>query len=386
MERSQWRRERFSCFVNQPPLPIWQVMKKRKILNYLIAGVWIANGLFCKVLNLVPRHQEIVARILGTAHAEVFTRAIGFAEIAMAVWILSGFKSKLNAITQVLVIGTMNSVEFIMAPDLLLWGRFNALFAFLFILVILYSEFYLSLKNHPFAVEAFFESSLVFTFAVPKGQVQHLIPECLELDTFDDKWAFIAVAMVQTKSLRPKGFPKMLGNDFFLIGYRLFVRYTSQAGKNLRGLYILRSETDKKKMEFLGNIFTHYNYTTTDIHQIRQNGTTEISSKKSGFKIRIDNSGNENVSLPAGSPFADWKEARRFAGPLPFTFTCNAVDKEVLIIEGVRENWKPTPVKVIDQNFSFIDGMKLNDVRLANTFIIHDIPYFWKKGKIEQWK
>src|SRR5688572_5482926 len=132
-----------------------------------------------------------------------------------------------------------------------------------------------SLKNHPFAVEAFFESSLVFTFAIPKEEIQHLIPECLELDTLHDKWAFIAVAMVQTKALRPKGFPKMLGNDFFLIGYRVFVRFINGAGKNLRGLYILKSETDKRKMEFFGNIFTHYNYTTTDINQKIQNGTTE---------------------------------------------------------------------------------------------------------------
>jgi hypothetical protein len=118
-------------------------MISNKLLNYLIAAVWIANGLFCKVLNLVPRHQEIVARIIGNAHAGVLTRAIGFSEVAMAVWILSGFRTKLNAIAQVVVIATMNCLEFIMAPDLLLWGRFNALFAFLFILVILYNEFYL---------------------------------------------------------------------------------------------------------------------------------------------------------------------------------------------------------------------------------------------------
>src|SRR3569833_3044424 len=97
------------------------------------------------------------------------------------------------------------------------------------------------LKNHPFAVEAFFQSSIVLTLAAPKEQLQHLIPKCLSLDTFDDKWAFIAVALVQTKHLRPKGFPKILGNNFFLIGYRVFVRYRNYAGKKLRGLYILRS-------------------------------------------------------------------------------------------------------------------------------------------------
>ncbi len=242
------------------------------------------------------------------------------------------------------------------------------------------------LKDHPFAVEAFFESSLVLTFAVPKEQLQHLIPECLELDTFNDKYAFIAMAMVQTKELRPKGFPRFMGNDFFLIGYRVFVKYHTNEGKRLRGLYILKSETDKKKMEFMGNVFTHYNYTTTDIIQTQEGNTRTIKSSKSNFKIKVENSDGE-VSLPENSPFADWKEARRFAGPLPFTFTYNKEKKEVLIIEGVRENWTPKPVKVIEHHTSFIDSLKLtNSAVLANAFIITDIPYYWKKGKKELWK
>lgn len=242
-----------------------------------------------------------------------------------------------------------------------------------------------SLKNHPFAVEAFFERSLVFTFAIPKEQMQSMIPPCLELDTFNKKWAFIAVAMVQTKDLRPKGFPKFLGNDFFLIGYRVFVRYLNKAGKNLRGLYILKSETDSKKMEFLGNIFTHYQYTTTDINIINYDGTTEINSGNADFSVLIANHNEENIALPTGSPFTDWKEARRFAGPLPFTFTFNPDSRKVLIIEGVREHWKPKPISVLDYRFSFLNNMNLSDTHLANAFSIENIPYCWKKGRIEQW-
>ena len=111
--------------------------------NYFIAAVWLANGLFCKVLNLVPRHQKIVERILGTSRGRLLTVAIGFSEIAMAVWILSGVMTRLNAITQIVIIGAMNALEFVLAPDLLLWKRFNALFAFLFMLLIFYNEFYL---------------------------------------------------------------------------------------------------------------------------------------------------------------------------------------------------------------------------------------------------
>lgn len=242
-----------------------------------------------------------------------------------------------------------------------------------------------SLKNHPFAVEAHFESSTVLTFAVPKEQLQNLIPECLELDSFEDKYAFVAVAMVQTKALRPKGFPKFMGNDFFLIGYRIFVRYTNNAGKRLRGLYIIKSETNKKRMELLGNIFTHYNYTTTDILQTSHNTTTEIKSTQSKFNLLIDTSA-EDVALPIHSPFPDWAAARRFAGPLPFTFTYNAPKKEVLIIEGVRKNWTPKPLKVLEYHFHFLEKLNLQNAVLANAFIIENIPYYWKKGKIEKWK
>jgi hypothetical protein len=364
-------------------------------LNYFIAIVWLVNGLFCKVLNLVPRHQQIVERILGTADGRFLTILIGIAEIGMAVWIFSGISARSNAVTQIILIGGMNTLEFFLAPDLLLWGKGNALFAFMFMLLIYYNAFYHRknlkqqallpfLKNHPFAVEAFFESSLVLTFAVPKEKIQHFIPEFLQLDTFQNRWAFIAVAMVQTRNLRPKGFPKIFGNDFFLIGYRVFVRFTNSAGRNLRGLYILRSETNKKKMEFFGNLFTHYDYTTTDVAQINRGDANEIVSKGSGFNIVIERTNGE-ISLPSGSPFRNWKEARHFAGPLPFTFT-SASDKKVLIVEGVRQNWKPTPVKVRDYSFSFLSNMELGEIELANAFIIENVPYYWKKGKIEQWK
>ncbi len=242
-----------------------------------------------------------------------------------------------------------------------------------------------SLKNHPFAVEAFFESSIVLTFAVPKEQLEGLIPECLQLDIFQDQWAFIAVAMVQTKDLRPKGFPKVMGNDFFLIGYRVFVRYTNSKGKKLRGLYILKSETNKKKMQIMGNIFTHYNYTTTDIEQKSQGSIKKISSQQSNFKIQIEQT-ESPIALPLHSPFADWKEARRFAGPLPFTFTYNNKTKEVLIIEGVRHDWTPKPIKVIDYHFEFLKSLSLENSLLANAFSINNIPYYWKKGKVELWQ
>lgn len=109
--------------------------------NYIIAAVWIANGLFCKVFNLVPRHEQIVAAILGEKHSGLLTRTIGFAEIAMAIWILSGIRSKWSAVVQMAVIATMNVLEYIVAPELLLWGKMNSVFALIFIIFIYVNEF-----------------------------------------------------------------------------------------------------------------------------------------------------------------------------------------------------------------------------------------------------
>lgn len=241
------------------------------------------------------------------------------------------------------------------------------------------------LKNHPFPVAAFFESSLVLTFALPKEQLESLIPPCVTLDTFEDQWAFVAVAMVQTKGLRPKGFPNFLGNDFFLIGYRIFVRYTNEQGKRLRGLYILKSETNKKKMEYLGNIFTHYNYSTTDIQQQKSGGDYSVNSQQSDFEVKVVLTEKE-IELPPSSPFVDWKTARRFAGPLPFTFSYLEKKQQVLIIQGMRQNWKPRPVKVLSQRFGWLDQPAFEGARLASAFIIEDIPYHWQKGRKEAWK
>ncbi|MBT1696062.1 hypothetical protein KK083_04185 [Fulvivirgaceae bacterium PWU4] len=114
------------------------------IATTFICLVWFINGLLCKVLTLVPRHQEIVSRILGAEYAWLFTKAIGVAEILMVVWIVSRIQRRFCSLFQIAVVATMNIMEFILVPDLLLFGRMNIVFASLFIGLIYVNEFILS--------------------------------------------------------------------------------------------------------------------------------------------------------------------------------------------------------------------------------------------------
>ncbi|MCF8275532.1 MAG: DoxX-like family protein [Flavobacteriales bacterium] len=117
-----------------------------KYSGFLVALVWFINGLVCKVFGLVPRHEMIVSQILGADYGPFLTVGIGFSEILMGVWVLSRVASKFNAVAQIVIVLTMNVLEFILVPDLLLWGRFNAMFAVLFVSFVYYREFKLNPK------------------------------------------------------------------------------------------------------------------------------------------------------------------------------------------------------------------------------------------------
>jgi len=86
------------------------------------------------------RHELIVARILGAQHALLITKAIGMGEILMAVWILIRIQPRWSFWAQVVIVAVMNILEFILAPDLLLFGRLNIVIAALFILFLSYIE------------------------------------------------------------------------------------------------------------------------------------------------------------------------------------------------------------------------------------------------------
>jgi len=191
--------------------------------------------------------------------------------------------------------------------------------------------------------------------------------------------------MVQTEGLRPSYLPEIMGQDFFLAGYRIFSNYTTVEGKKLRGLRILRSDAARKLIKCMGNLLTHYNYCHSKVRVIEENRHLEI-------KIQTDRSeadlhvvadiGSDVETLPGGSPFISLREARRFAGPLPYTFDYEEQTHSVIQIHGQRRNWnpRPVPVRVLETSFFKHPPFDRAQPVLANAFHIQDIPYRWERG------
>jgi hypothetical protein len=122
------------------------------VLQIAIGMVWLINGLYCKWLGAVPRHQQIVATILGDTHASLLTRLIGIGEVGIACWMFTGKSLHICVGCQILLVVAMNTIEFIFAPHLLLFGAYNAVFALAFVLflwAVAYPIFYKhTIVNH----------------------------------------------------------------------------------------------------------------------------------------------------------------------------------------------------------------------------------------------
>jgi hypothetical protein len=96
------------------------VARRWPILRLATASVWIVFGLVFKVLQVVPRHETIVATVLGQTYARPVTLAIGCAETLMGLWILSQRWPRSCAATQTIAIIGMNALELSLAREHLL--------------------------------------------------------------------------------------------------------------------------------------------------------------------------------------------------------------------------------------------------------------------------
>lgn len=240
------------------------------------------------------------------------------------------------------------------------------------------------LKRHAIPIKAHFRASLVLAYAVPAPILQPLLPPGLTLDTYGD-CGFLAIALVETQHLRPSLLPTQCGTSFFLSGYRIFTRYQTLAGRSLRGLRILRSDTNRRSMQLFGNLLTHYHY---EYSQVRINATPQkyevqvtTSSGHADLHVEADLSTTSSAP-PAGSPFPNLTEARKFAGPLPFTFDYEPQTHSIIRVEGVRRQWTPRPVSVTVHKNTFLDQPTFRNAGaiLANAFYLEDVPYAWRPG------
>jgi len=237
------------------------------------------------------------------------------------------------------------------------------------------------LRRHPLAIRTTLHDCITLTYALPAAVLRPMLPPGLELETIGDD-GFVAIAVVQARGLRPAGLPAALGQDFFLAGYRIFTRFRNAEGRSLRGLRILRSDTDRKLMQIGGNLLTHYNYRRCDATIVTRASQIDVAvHSRDGADLDLT-AHLDCSSLPATSPFTSTAQARRFAGPLPYTFDYERDAHAIVSIRASRANWMPQPIGVTVRRLGFFDQPAFRGCtpRLAAAFHVANVDYRWERG------
>lgn len=81
------------------------------LLRFGVAAVWLYEGLWCKLLGGVPHQTDIVAAhpLFGKKLAATFLQTLAWVEMALAVWVMAGWKPVLAALAQTLLLVVMNA-------------------------------------------------------------------------------------------------------------------------------------------------------------------------------------------------------------------------------------------------------------------------------------
>jgi hypothetical protein len=245
------------------------------------------------------------------------------------------------------------------------------------------------LRRHPVPIQAFFNYSLALTFALPVDALEPLLPPGLALDTWRGH-GFLAIALVDTAGLRPVGAPRFLGQDFFLVGYRVFARARNAADGSasaLRGLRILRSDANRVRMVVGGNLLTRYAYRLARVDVSADGGRLEIRVRTRGGTADLHVVAHTDSTCTApldASPLRTAAEARRFAGPLPYTFDYEPETGSIIAIRAIRDRWDPRPIRVQVHEAAFLEQRRFAGVQpvLASAFYVHDVRYRWQRGRV----
>lgn len=88
------------------------------LIRIAVAGVWLYEGLWCKLLRGEPREFEVVKAVprYGERFGAPFLLTLGAVEVSIGVWVLSGWLPFLCAVAQTVLLVTLNA-------NGLMWSR-----------------------------------------------------------------------------------------------------------------------------------------------------------------------------------------------------------------------------------------------------------------------
>ena len=235
------------------------------------------------------------------------------------------------------------------------------------------------MRRNPLTVRGSIRRCWLFSWRTPELGVRSLVPSPLHLVTLGG-FAFWNVVVCEMAAMRPAPLPAWVGLGYWHVAYRLHVRVREANGRDVEGLYFVRSDCDHRLVAAMGNVLTDFRFRTAQIEVSEAGASVEgrIVAPGADAHFRIDRTATP--SLAEGSPFADLTEAASFLKYKPRAFSPHAADA-VNAVQVVRDEsaWRSRIVAVPRQEWGFFSG---RDATPELCTEVEPIDYQWNRGEI----
>ncbi len=221
-------------------------------------------------------------------------------------------------------------------------------------------------------------------FRTPRDHVRKLIPRGFKLLTHEG-FAFWSVCISRTEGIRPAGIPPFMSVTCHHVSYRLLVRVPVSGGKELRGSYFIRSDTDNSLVCTGGNILTDFHFHRSRIALKREDSLLDITVEDprgvaEGYMIGEI---TDECVLTPDSCFADEDEAHRVLKLHPRGLSLDKGGRVVDIAEMQRDDkaMKEHPIRVGRWGFTFLRHMDQPEAHLETGNWLEPLDYSWRLGE-----
>ncbi|PTX11356.1 uncharacterized protein DUF2071 [Pontibacter mucosus] len=202
----------------------------------------------------------------------------------------------------------------------------------------------------------------LINFSVEKEEVLPYLPKGLKTRDFHGR-ALISMVNVKLRNMRPDFVPKPLHFNYQHIGFRLLVDDAPYSNGAAKGIYFMRSFTDKALMVQGGSLLTNYRLEKANIR-----------NKETDFELRQGES-YLTYTLRDEPPAQVNQELQEMVGALDRAYSY--INGELVRVQIMRERW---PIEWVS-----CEGFKTNyfkTARFEGAFQVREvIHYHWLPPK-----
>ncbi|OKL40013.1 DUF2071 domain-containing protein [Pontibacter flavimaris] len=196
----------------------------------------------------------------------------------------------------------------------------------------------------------------LINFSVEKKEVLPFLPEGLQVRDYHGR-ALISMVNVKLRNMRPSFLPKALHFDYQHIGFRLLVNDTRYNEGEAKGIYFLRSFTDRELILQGGSWLTNYRLERA-----------KLSEAGDAFELR---QGEKYLRYRLGDekPAAEQEELYQKVGALDRAYSY--IGNELMRVQIMRERW---PIEWVH-----CEGFETNfflTARLEGAFQVRDVIHY----------